>query len=268
MSKPIFQQIYLEITNCCNLHCPFCPMDERTKRTISLEQFKIILERIKPFTDSIYLHVKGEPLLHPEFTNIIKCCEEENLKVKITTNGTLLHKYQDILLNSPIITRINVSLQSVSVFSEIERRNYFDQLASFIERNTHKHIYLRMWALDESEQSKLKKELEERNLVESKYLHYSYEERFSWPSLDEAITPPSKCLGGKKQLAILVDGTVCLCCLDQNGLSDLGNILEVSMKDILNSEKYKLAIQQMPYLEICKHCSYRLRFKKGGMRPS
>ena len=72
MSKPIFQQIYLEITNCCNLHCPFCPLEERSKKVMSLEQFRIITKKIKPYTDSIYLHVKGEPLLHPEFKEIIK----------------------------------------------------------------------------------------------------------------------------------------------------------------------------------------------------
>ena len=268
MSKPIFQQIYLEITNCCNLHCPFCPLEERSKKVMSLEQFRIITKKIKPYTDSIYLHVKGEPLLHPEFKEIIKICEEANVKVKITTNGTLLSKYQEVLLNSPIIKRINISLQSASYLSPIEQKNYFDQLALFIKENTHKHIYLRMWALDDKKRTSTMQLLEACGIEDSKYLHYSYEEQFTWPSLDEAITPPTKCLGGKNQLGVLVDGTVTLCCLDQNGLTNLGNLLTGEMEDILASEKYMLAVEKMPYLEICKHCSYRLRFKKGGMKSS
>ena len=65
------------------------------------------------------------------------------------------------------------------------------------------------------------------------------------------------CLGGKNQLGILVDGSVVLCCLDNNGDTIIGNIFKDEMEDILNSELYKNAVRKMPYFDLCKKCTYR-----------
>ena len=268
MPKPIFQQIYIEITNLCNLHCPFCGISKRPIREMLVPEFQSILKKVKPYTDSIYLHVKGEPLLHSAFPQIIRICEEEQVKVKITTNGTLLLKYEELLLNSPSIKRINISLQSIFGMPTKVQEQYFNDLKTFIDHNKNKHIYLRMWAINDQKKEHLLETLNKIGLVDNKYLHYSYEEEFTWPTMEAEELSPSKCLGGKKQLAVLSDGMVTLCCLDQDGKTCLGNLLTNSLEEILASEKYRLAVEQMPYLPLCRRCSYRLRFKKGGMKSS
>ena len=48
---------------------------------------------------------------------------------------------------------------------------------------------------------------------------------------------------GETHIGILSDGTVTICCLDHNGLSDLGNVFNNSLDDILGSEKF-LAIEK------------------------
>ncbi len=85
-----FKKIYVEITNICNLRCSFCSIDNREYKELSLEEFENILKKIKPYTNTIYLHVKGEPLLHSKLDSILKLTKEYNFNVKITTNGTLL----------------------------------------------------------------------------------------------------------------------------------------------------------------------------------
>ena len=67
-----FKKVYIEITNHCNLSCPFCSHDIRAKRWMSVEEFSHILKEVKPYTKTIYLHVKGEPLLHPNIIEFIK----------------------------------------------------------------------------------------------------------------------------------------------------------------------------------------------------
>ena len=94
-----FNKIYIEITNYCNLNCSFCSRDDRIKHEMTLEEFKHIINEIKNYTESIYLHVKGEPLLHSKLDEILSICDENNLKTRITTNGTLLEKKKDILLS-------------------------------------------------------------------------------------------------------------------------------------------------------------------------
>ena len=84
-----FKKIFIEITNICNLNCSFCSKVEKPKRTMTKEEFTHILSEIKPYTDNIYLHVKGEPLLHPNLIDFLHIAEEHNIKVNLTTNGVL-----------------------------------------------------------------------------------------------------------------------------------------------------------------------------------
>ena len=59
---------------------------------------------------------------------------------------------------------------------------------------------------------------------------------FIWPDLNNDINNNyGTCKGGKTQLAILVDGTITPCCLDNNGIINLGNIFDCNIKDVLNT---------------------------------
>ena len=85
-----FKKIYIEITNICNLNCPFCSKDNRKKQEMNLTNFEHILRQINNYTDYLYLHIKGEPLLHSKLKEILDLCFKYNKQVNITTNGTLL----------------------------------------------------------------------------------------------------------------------------------------------------------------------------------
>ena len=87
-----FKKMYIEITNICNLNCIFCPKTLRKPKFMSCDEFKIIADKLKNYGDYIYLHVLGEPLLHPDIEKILSISESFNFKVIITTNG-LYKKY-------------------------------------------------------------------------------------------------------------------------------------------------------------------------------
>lgn len=84
-----------------------CPPTERQKQFISVEDFAKRLDQIKPHTDYIYLHVKGEPLLHPKIDQLLDLSHEKGFKVNITTNGTLINKRRHRLLNKPALRQMN-----------------------------------------------------------------------------------------------------------------------------------------------------------------
>ena len=65
-SKKPYKKAYLEITNVCNLSCAFCPKTSREPRFVSVEEFAALIEQVQPLTDYVYLHLMGEPLLHPQ----------------------------------------------------------------------------------------------------------------------------------------------------------------------------------------------------------
>ena len=108
--KKKYKKIYIEITNKCNLNCTFCSEVKRKKEKITLENFEEIIKQINNYTDYIYLHVKGEPLLHPEIDKILDIAEKYNLKVNLTTNGTLFPNVVDKIKDKKALHKINFSL--------------------------------------------------------------------------------------------------------------------------------------------------------------
>lgn len=85
-----FKRIYIEITSSCNLKCSFCQETLRSPHFMSVDEFAHTLQQIRPYTNYIYLHVKGEPLLHPQLDEILALCRRAGVTVNLTTNGTLL----------------------------------------------------------------------------------------------------------------------------------------------------------------------------------
>ena len=59
-----FKKIYIEITNVCNLSCNFCPKTNRKYKFMNREEFNYIINEIKPYTNHVYFHLMGEPLLN------------------------------------------------------------------------------------------------------------------------------------------------------------------------------------------------------------
>ena len=88
----MFRKAYLEITNVCNLKCAFCPGTKREKIFMSREEFEILTQKLRPYTDYLYFHLMGEPLLHPELPYFLDFAGKLGFKVIITTNGQLLKK--------------------------------------------------------------------------------------------------------------------------------------------------------------------------------
>ena len=146
-----FKRVYLEISNICNIQCSFCPVVERDNKIMDLEEFSKALAQ--EFTDEICLHLMGEPLAHPKIKEILALCDESGIKVMITTNGLLLKRYQELLLNSKCIRQINFSLQSYKDnFPHKELRQYLVPLMGFttLVNNQREDMYInfRLWNYD------------------------------------------------------------------------------------------------------------------------
>ena len=57
----MLKKAYVEITNHCNLACSFCPKTKREPRTMSAQEFGLVLSRLEGYVQYVYLHVMGEP---------------------------------------------------------------------------------------------------------------------------------------------------------------------------------------------------------------
>lgn len=263
MKKKQFKKIYIEITNICNLSCSFCPSDNRKKEMMTKDNFKYIISQVKEYTDYIYLHVKGEPLIHPDINKLIDIAYNEGLSVNITTNGTNIDKLQN-----KKIRQINYSMQSTRDILEMEE--IIKKLRRFI-LDTNIYLSLRLWS-EESKKNEdiiklLKKEFNiEKEIADKmtidKNVFLSIEDEFVWPDLEkEDKQEDGYCYGLRDHIAILVDGTIIPCCLDHKGSVKLGNIFIQSISDILNEDKTKNIItgfqNRKATEKLCKNCTFK-----------
>ena len=89
---------------------------------------------------------------------------------------------------------------------------------------------------------------------------------FTWPDINQKpLLKKGRCLALKEQIAILVDGTVVPCCLDNNGDIPLGNILKESLEDILGNSKSKTIKENFENsiitCDLCKTCGFLERLE-------
>ncbi|MGD9604809.1 MAG: radical SAM/SPASM domain-containing protein [Bacilli bacterium] len=272
-----FKRVYVEITNACQLSCSFCLPLKRPILFMNEEQFVRILTEIKPYTDYLYLHVKGEPLVHPNLKRFLDLALQFKFQVNITTNGMLLEENSELLSTHPATRQINVSLHALQELTEVEQKTYVHGLVNFlnlVKNKENKYVSLRFWlgnnplkkaTLDFlNEAYDLKLNDESKTLFPNVFINT--EDVFVWPEQSTTISPYAFCYGLKDHFAILVDGSVIPCCLDGNGRVVLGNILETPFKDIIEGdawEKLSLAFNNRQNLpQLCLQCSYKNRFAR------
>lgn len=243
---------------------------------MTTEEFENILIKIKDYTDYIYLHIKGEPLLHPNIIEFLRLADKYNLKVNLTTNGTLFSKVAKELSECNSLRKINFSLHS-----ENSLDNYCEEIFKNVELLKDKIIIYRLWTLKNNQLDSKSQEIVNKirkyynlpqetvdkiytsnNIKIKSTIYVDKDNEFSWP---EVTTHKSNgyCYALKTQIGILVDGTVVPCCLDSNGVVNLGNIFKESLEEIINSEKYislKKSFQdRKPCEKLCQSCTFKER---------
>ncbi|MDD2203675.1 MAG: radical SAM protein [Bacilli bacterium] len=263
----MFKSIYIEITNVCNLTCSFCKGSSRKKEFMNSKSFEEVLNKIKDYTNYIYLHLLGEPLMHPELEKILKLAADYNIKVNITTNGRLLEKKLNIINNSKSIRQINISLHSFNDIEEIS--NLLDTIDKI---KIDCYISLRLWNKGVSNNNDKIIDLlnqhydveitpTENNYKLKDKVFLDFDNQFKWPDIeDEDINYTGTCYGLRTHIGILVDGTVVPCCLDTDGVINLGNIFKEDLGVILNSQRCKEMrtgfLNRKLTEPLCKRCQF------------
>ncbi len=88
------RHLQLNITNKCNLNCNFCSCSGRDKeKSMSLVDVQEIANIYRSLgCVAITITGGGEPLLHPDFKEIVNILKEGGFKIGLVTNGDYLDK--------------------------------------------------------------------------------------------------------------------------------------------------------------------------------
>lgn len=262
-----FKKIYIEVTNKCNLNCSFCIQNKRKNRYITIEEFNYILNKIKDYTEYLYFHILGEPLLHPKINELINIASA-HFKINITTNGYLIERIKD----NPNIRQVNISLHSYDGKYNISLTKYLDNIFNTIDKliENKTYISLRLWVLSKY-QKKIIEYINKRyqlalsenidNYKINDYLFINNFHEFIWPDLENNYyNEIGTCYGLRSHIGILSDGTIIPCCLDTKAIIALGNIYKDNLEEILTSDRVNMMINgfknNIKFEELCKHCSF------------
>ncbi len=274
-----FRKIYLEISNICNLNCAFCPGTRRQKRAMTEDDLKALLPKLRPYADFLYFHLMGEPLCHPKLERFLELAQDHGFRVILTTNGTLLSKKQELLLASPALHKVNISLHAFEANDlSVPFEEYLSGCFEFGKAAEGKVLVsYRLWNHGGQE----KKNAEILTAMERCFprpwtperhgqrignrIFLEYGDKFDWPDLSAPEGSEGVfCHGLRDQIGILADGTVVPCCLDHEGDIALGNLFEQNLEEILESPRAKALYEgfscRKATEELCRRCGYARRF--------
>lgn len=282
----MLKKAYLEITNLCNLSCAFCPGTRRPTGFLTPEDFSLLAGRLRPHTEYLYLHLMGEPLAHPQLEEILRRAGALGFRVMITTNGTLLEERGGLLLASPAVERVSVSLHSFEGNEGAGLADYLDRCIRFARSASAggKRCALRLWNLDGAgtqganrQNGTILSALKEafpgpwregwRGTTLAPGVFLEWGEVFDWPDLSAPEGDgPTFCYGLRDQVGVLWDGTVVPCCLDHEGDIPLGNLYRQTLAEILDSPRaraiYDGFSQGRASEALCRRCGFARRFQK------
>ncbi len=116
----ILRYVRISVTDRCNYRCRYCMPAEGVnllphESVLSYEDIFFLTDVLQELGVEKIRFTGGEPLVRPHFPEFLSSFAKSfpDLRLALTTNGSLLEKYSDILVNSGI-NSINVSLDTLS----------------------------------------------------------------------------------------------------------------------------------------------------------
>jgi len=288
--------ITLEITSFCNCRCIWCPMQNFHKHklgSMKLDQFQYIIKTNREYFISnnikIEPYFRGEPLLHPNFFDMMKILKDNN----ILNNGinTNLSVKIDItqFLRYPMPILVNIGGITKEVHEKVMRGSNFELVINNlktmfqlgipvnIKMNPTKMNIYQLGDLPRFVESlggtkkciipyttgypipatATKEEIDDffKNVVSSEvdpFLRFSYDLSKSDKSIKTKY-PGCHHL----QDVIFFNGQYSICCHDQLQKINWGSVFKQSVREIRESNKYKNAVLKAHEcsFNFCKDCN-------------
>ncbi len=276
-SKPL--TMLLMINRICNLSCEFCHLDggalQDSPISMSEEVENRALEGAVAIGAKVLVITGGEPLLHPRCFRIVRRARESGMSVNITTNGLLVPKRLDEIIESGT-SSISVSLDgmkrihdrlrgrqgawksamaaleilaphteiSLSIYSVATNRNLAD-LRRVWELSRDLGAAFDMWPVNDSPGLWLttpeQRQAYERLVDDLSRMdpHVASRRDYLLAGLDYHAGQQGRvrCLGLVEQLGITPGGDLLPCCLWQAGELKVGNILESPLAQLWTGPK-------------------------------
>ncbi|WP_242959758.1 GTP 3',8-cyclase MoaA [Clostridium paraputrificum] len=143
----------ISLTEACNLRCIYCMPDGdvcfKNDNGLTDDEIKYLIDIFGDIGLKKIRFTGGEPLLRKNIVELVSKAKEKEIgKIALTTNGVLLPKYLDELINAGL-NEINISLDSLNedVFKKITRGGNLISVVESIKKAVNKGIKVKINAV-------------------------------------------------------------------------------------------------------------------------
>ncbi len=123
---PSLRYLLLNITDKCNLACRHCYLGSSGNKHIKLSLFEKAVSQFEEMGGMKLMLSGGEPLLHPEFWNLMEILPSCELRVVILSNGTLIDEKASRKL-SRYVHEVQVSIDGISSHDLLRGKGTYDK---------------------------------------------------------------------------------------------------------------------------------------------
>lgn len=262
-----FEKMFLalELTNICNFKCSFCPHKKMTRKQGILSEplfRKIIDEAASIGIKKVMIIGLGEPLFDKNLVERIAYMKQNGMVlIDCTTNGSLLSA--DILdeVFDAGLTRLNLSLAPYREFVETRSQEQAAKLfvmLRLLKGNRHlKSISINYTSTGRATPKEEKEFFAFLNDIGVSV--YSVNPTYNWGSREKICAIKSKQLCSFLwHPTVLWDGRVIYCRADVNGDTEIGNLNNQTLRDVLNCEAIRVIRRNQlagKFLKPCLNCN-------------
>jgi MoaA/NifB/PqqE/SkfB family radical SAM enzyme len=275
-TQPKVPTLDVELTNACNARCTFCPREKTPQQGfMEAETFARVIKRAQelPTKPPIQLCGLGEPLLHPQVADFVRCSSAAGMATGITTNASRLTPELSRALLDAGLKKVNFSVSGIhaqyarihGLDFERTRRNIAD-FVSLAGPHCRTVISVVLNELNRDDLKALKAYWQEVGIRHFLVLRASNRagalETGCSASNNEMFLREARKLLARKRLDTLCEVPFCwvfigwngnyyTCCQDYAKRFPLGNTLEHSIRQVNSIKRDRLRTG----LDLCRCCS-------------
>lgn len=265
MNKFRPRAIQFEGLSVCNARCTFCPGDSMTRKRgeMSDELFHKIIQEGKALGTKMFTpFLNGEPFLHSKIFEWLDYMQEQKVCTNLYTNGALLTKEKiDRLVKYNNIRHVVVSINAATkeMHKKITNLDNFDEIVEntrYLKSKAPFHVIASFVAVEEN-----KHEMKQFSAMFKGYNHIGT--YINWAGYKHDPIEANIIRGTRifchhlKNMYVLWDGRVCLCCFDYDGRVILGDLNKQSIKEVWDNavtirDRHEKLDFDMP---LCRGCN-------------
>lgn len=285
LNNPVPKIVNIEVTNICDLRCIMCKRVERPKGYIPLDLLRDFLPEAKQLgVEQAGLFTVGEPILHPEFADIIRLCKAQDVYTYIDVNGNSLteEKARKIVESGLDSLKFSIAAADEETYKRVHGGGSFAKVCENIRRvrriRDEQHSPMRVSAsfiiMQETQQQlpafkRVMKELvdELHYDVVNNVAHRIDDKAFEDMAINDFDIPCESgiCSSPWNRMVLSWDGYLSCCCIDYELDINLGHYRKGNLAGLFYGEKaqhIRNAMRERRYEDlpdICRGCQ-RLRY--------